>query len=501
MKPALWAEIHRLREFERLSIRGIARRLHCARKTVRQALELENPPLQTRKPSTSIVDPFKPEIERLIARTPELSAVRILEELRKIGYAGEVTLVRNHLREIRPRRGRVYQEVVYEPGQAMQVDWGYAGLVRVGATYRKVWVFVAVLCYSRLAYIRFTLSQSMQCFFRSIRGAVECFGGCPLWIIVDNLKTAVLRGSGRLAVFHPEFEALCAHYRRMRPVACEKADPETKGVVECGVGYVKKNALLGRKEELETFEDYERLAVYWREMVANVRKHATTGERPVDRFEKEREHLRPLPDLLFDTDDIVPVVASSHARVRFDTNRYSVPSRFARKQLTLRADDHSVWVIHGGAEIARHKRSYEKGLIVVAPEHRLDALSQGRRSVVREIEARFDNLGPEAKAFRVALLRAPLKTTVHLKKILELVTLYGKAEVLGAISRALEYGACDAAYVRNLIDQERRRRHLPSPAPITPKRRELLEEVQIEEPDPSDYDHLLERGTDHGTER
>jgi hypothetical protein len=81
---------------------------------------------------------------------------------------------------------------------------------------------------------------------------------------------------------------------------------------------------------------------------------------------------------------------------------------------------------------------------------------------------------------------------VHLRRILGLVRLYGRTEVLSAISRALEFSTFDAAYVLNIIDQERRRRQLPSPLPLTPKRQELIEEIELEEPDPSKYDHLIE---------
>jgi len=88
------------------------------------------------------------KIDALLAKYPELSAVRIREEIARgpDGYTGSVSVVRRYLRKVRPARGRVYQEVHYEPAQAMQVDWGECGRVRIGATTRKVSVFVAVLC-------------------------------------------------------------------------------------------------------------------------------------------------------------------------------------------------------------------------------------------------------------------------------------------------------------------------------------------------------------------
>ena len=213
--------------------------------------------------------------------------MRIREEIARgpDGYTGSVSVVRRYLRKVRPARGRVYQEVHYEPAQAMQVDWGECGRVRIGNTTRKVSVFVAVLCYSRLIYIEFTLSQRKEEFYRGIVHALEFFGGSPRAIIFDNLKAAVLNGSGRDACLHPEFLALCGYFC-LQPIACERRDPESKGIVEGGVRYVKHNALAGRAEELTRFEDYLALAPRWRDQVANVRLHETTRERPVDRFEQ-----------------------------------------------------------------------------------------------------------------------------------------------------------------------------------------------------------------------
>lgn len=491
MKPGVWAEIHRLREFERLSGRAIAERLHCGTKTVKKALESADPPSQLRAARQSFLDPYKPQVSQLLAKCPSLSAVRVLEEIKKLGYTGGVSLVRKYLRALRPSRGRVYQEVEYAPGEAMQVDWGDCGRVLVGSASRKIYVFVAVLCFSRLIYIEFALSQAKAMFYRAVVRALGFFGGCPDKVIVDNLKAAVLEGSGRTARFHPEFEALCAYHRRMRPIACESRDPESKGVVEDGVRYVKRNALAGRKEELQRFEDYQKLAEYWPREIANVRLHDTTGEKPVDRLEKERGQLRALPAIPYDTDETVLAVATPHARVRFDTNRYSVPPQYTRKAVVLRASDSEVRILHAGEEVARHRRSFEKHQIIVTPEHRIAALALRTRSSARDIEEEFDALGVEAKAFRLALSQSPVKPRIHLKRLLELARIYSKAEVMSAIEKALHFHACDAAYVENLIEQERRRRRLPSPIPVSPKRKELVEEVRLEEPDPAHYDRFV----------
>jgi transposase len=495
MKVSQWAEIRRLAEIEGLSHRAIARRLRCSFRTVKKALQRTQPPDETRRPLRgSQLDPYKPKIDSLVAQYPELSAVRVREEIARgpDGYRGGLTLVRDYLRKTRPRPSRrVYQEVRYEPGQALQIDWGSCGRVRIGQTWRKVSVFVAVLCHSRLTYIEFCLSQRKAEFYRSLVHALEFFGGSPRQVIFDNLKAAVLNGHGRSACLHPEFLALCGHFY-LQPIACQRRDPESKGGVEAKVRYVKHNCLAGRDQELTCWDDYGRLAVWWRDEVANVRLHATTKQRPIDRYPCERERLRPLPNLPYDTDEVAAVLVSSHARVHFDGNRYSVPPQFVGQTLLLRADEHELCVLQDGTEVARHVRCYERGQLLVQTDHQLAALAERSRLRARDLEMAFDAFGPVAREFHLELRRRPVKTQVHLRKILQLVQLYGRDEVLAALAQAAEYRTFDAAYVETLVLQERRRRELPSPVPLRPKRPELLEETVFDEPDPAIYDRLCD---------
>jgi transposase len=492
MKISLWAEIRRLHEMESLSQRAISQRLHCCRATVTKALAMSRAPDETKRgPRGSILDPYKPKIDALVATSPELSAVRIAEEIGQgpDGYRGGITIVRQYLRQIRPARGRVYQEVAWEPGQAMQVDWGQCGQVQIENTTRKVSVLVAVLCYSRLCYIEFTLSQKKAEFYRAIVHALTFYGGSPRRIIFDNLKAAVLNGSGRNACLHPEFLTLCGHFC-LEPIACARRDPESKGIVENGVRYVKRNALEGRADQLTRWEDYGQLAVSWRNEVANVRVHRTTGERPVDRFGQERPRLRALPCVPFDTDEIVSTAATPGALVRFEGNRYSVPADMARKPLILRVSATKLRISYEGQEVAVHQRSYGRGQPITDPEHQLQALRLRRRARAHHLEAAFDALGELAREFHLKLQGRPVKTTRHLRRLLDLVRIYGRAEVLQAMARAVEYQTYDAAYVETILLQERRRRELPSPTPLCPRRRELIDEIDLEEPDPAVYDRL-----------
>ena len=491
MKVELWAEIRRLKEIEKLSGRAIASRLRCCAKTVRKALSHDwTPPVDQAR--TPVLLPFQSKIDELIQRYPQLSAVRVREEISKgpEGYPGSVYPVRRHLRRIRPAHGRVYQEVCYAPGEALQVDWGTCGQIEIGATVRTVYAFIAVLCYSRLCFLKFSLSQNAPCFYRALVEALTFFGGLTQKLIFDNLKPAVLDGHGRQARLHPRFLALCGHYC-LQPIACQRRDPESKGVVEASIRYVKHNALQGRDEQLRTWDGYLQLAAYWRDQVANKRLHETTRERPCDRFLREKPALRPLPEFPFDTDEDFPTLVSGHCRVRFDANRYSVPPEYRGKTVAVRANDQAVWVLFDGKEIARHRRCYEKRQILLLPEHQLAALQHRHRTRATQNESEFDALGPVARAFHLKLLTVPVKKSLHLRKLLALVRLYGRHEVLTALRIALEAQTYDAASVENILHQQRRRRQLPSPVPVRPQRRELIDDIDLPTPDPATYDSLF----------
>ena len=111
-----------------------------------------------------------------------------------------------------------------------------------------------------------------------------------------------------------------------------------------------------------------------------MRIHETTRERPIDRFEQERSLLRPLPAIPFDTDEVVPAVVSPHARIAFDGNRYSAPPQFVRRPVTIRANRDELRMLHEGQVVAQHVRCYQRGQLIVLPEHRLAALTLRQRS-------------------------------------------------------------------------------------------------------------------------
>ena len=178
-----------------------------------------------------------------------------------------------------------------------------------------------------------------------------------------------------------------------------------------------------------------------------------------------------------------------------------MPPHLVRQTVTIRADGHEVRILHQGQVVAQHARCYQRRQLIVLPEHRLAALTMSRRSRSSALEQAFDALGPEARQFHLGLKRQPVKTGVHLRRLLGLARVYGSTEVLSAIAKALEFATYDAAYVENLLLAERRRRQLPTPTLPTPQRRELIDDIELEPADPAVYDRFCNTTDEdsHGT--
>jgi transposase len=392
---------------------------------------------------------------------PDLSAVRLFEELQTRGYKGGIAILRRYVAQVRhPRARKAYLRVEVEPGEQAQVDWGSFGHFRFGQSQRPVSAFVMVLSWSRAMYVDFSLDQQMETFLRMHCRALEFFGGVPKRILYDNLKSVVLHHIGSTIQFNPRFLQLAGHYL-FETVAAPVRYPEAKGKVENSIKYVRHSFFYGRS--FSSIEDLRAQAAAWRDQIANERLHGTTHERPADRLLVERKSLRDLPERAFECDLVVPCIVSKECRVRLDTNTYSVPHRYVGQTVHVRADDSTVRVICDGNEIARHARSWDRRRAIEDPAH-IDALLERKKSALApKRKERIAALGPECRLYLQEIARRRIHLDNEIRKLMRLWTLYGQDDLILGIQKALQTRAFGANYVRALIDQDRFSRGLSEP--------------------------------------
>jgi transposase len=360
-----------------LTITQTARVLGLHPQTISKWVRIEQYRPRRSAPRKKLLDAYKPLIVRWLDAHP-LSAQQVFQRLREAGFTGGHTVVADYVRQIRPRRALAFLRLSFAPSECAQVDWGEYGSIAVGSTRRRLSFFVMVLCYSRLMYVEFTVSQTMEHFLACHENAWTAFGGVVSRVMVDNLKSAVLqRLAGTALVFNARYLDYARH-AGFTISPCNVAAGWEKGRVESGVGYVKKNFLNGL--ELADFSAVNPAARVWLDTIANVRLHGETHRRPIDLFEEERGKLRALNPSPYDVARLFTVRASSQFRIRLDTNRYSVPAEYASARVTVKAYPDRVLICREDALIARHRRSYDRRQDIEDPDHPKALLAQRRNA-------------------------------------------------------------------------------------------------------------------------
>ena len=437
------------------------------------------------------LDAYKGLIVRWLDTHP-YSAQQIFQRLREAGFVGGITIVKDYVHRIRPRHQEAFLKLDFAPGETAQVDWGEFGTIGVGSTRRRLSFFLMVLCYSRRMYLEFTVSQTMEFFLSCHENAFGAFGGVPSQVMVDNLKSAVLqRMIGAAPVFNPKYLDFSRHWGfEIKP--CNVRSGNEKGRVENGVGYVKKNFLAGL--ELPDFAALQPAATLWMDTVANVRTHESTHQRPIDRFEDERAHLRSLNPAGFDLARVSTVRATKQFRVPLDTNHYSVPARYAGQRLLLKAYADRVCIYEHDQLVARHVRSMDRHKDVDDPEHERQLLVQRKSAREQRLVVQFLAISPRAQAYREGLEAKRVNARVHLRKILALLELHGKQAVARALDDGLELQAFSAGYIAHILSARRRIGEAPAALQLT--RRVDLLDMELPEPDLSIYDRDEGDGND-----
>jgi transposase len=460
----------------------IARELQLHVQTVRLWLARENYRRSGGTQRASKLDAHKGAIVRWLDAHP-YSATQLFHKLREQGYAGGYSILKEYVRRIRPSRTEAFLTLRFAPGQCAQVDWGSCGAVRVGETRRALSFFVLVLGFSRWLYVEFTLGQSQEWWLGCHQRAFEKLGGVPRELMIDNCKTAVLAHvPGTAPVFNPHYLDFARHHG-FAIKACGPAHPQSKGMVENAVGYVKKNFLAGRT--INRFEELAPAVSLWLESVANVRAHGETRTRPVDRLTEERAHLLALHPQPYAAVQTRSVRASRRCRVTIDTNRYSVPARHAGALLTLQLSSEHVRLYADTTLVAEHLRSYARRAELENPDHVRELEERKRAGARQRLLQRFLDLTPAAGPYHRALAERRLNAGHHLARILELLPTYGETAVGAAIENAHQLGAYSSDYIINLLEQHTRR--LPQAGPLHLTRAPEALDLELCAPDLTPY--------------
>lgn len=376
-----WEEIRRLYYQERRPIATIARQLDLDRKTVRRCVREVSwqPYRRTAREDTLLAA----HAAWLRERAPAVAySARILyQELRRShGYRGGYDTVKRFvapLRELALADGLTQTRFETAPGHQSQVDWGE---VRVTLRHGpgKLRIFVLTLGFSRRGFYWAFPDEQMSQFLEAHERAFAHFGGLTREHLYDRARTVCYPNSEGRVVWNPTFKAF-AEYWGFEPRLCRAYRAQTKGKVESGVKYVKRNFMPGRA--FIDIVDFQEQLTEWNATIADARLHGTTHEVPLERFSREQAHLLPAyrhPSFL--TDAKVSRIVAGDWLVAFRTNRYSVPCRLIGATVEVQAREGEVQICHRGEPVARHVLLAGSHQLAIHPEHSPGAVSRNART-------------------------------------------------------------------------------------------------------------------------
>lgn len=375
-----WEEIRRLYFQERRTIAAIARQLDLDRKTVRRCVRQVafQPYRRAAREDTLLTE--HAEWLRSRASAVGYSARILYQELRRQrGFRGGYDTVK---RFVAPLRDEATADALTQtrfetaPGHQSQVDWGEVRVaLRQGR--QRLHIFVLTLGFSRRSFYWACPDQRLSQFLEAHERAFAHFGGLTREHLYDRPRTVCQPGSDGRVVWNTTFKAFADHWG-FEPRLCRAYRAQTKGKVESGVKYVKRNFLPGRCFVDAT--DFQEQLSEWTTGIADQRVHGTTHEVPAERFRRELEHLLPThrqPSFLAEAR--VSRIVAEDWLVAFRTNRYSVPCRLIGATVEVQARDGELQIFHRGEPVARHPLLTGQHQLAIHPEHGPGAAARNAR--------------------------------------------------------------------------------------------------------------------------
>jgi transposase len=485
-------EIHRFKNAG-YSARQIAREMRLGRDTVKKYLENPEVTVVAKKPKVSKLTTYCDLIDSLLSEYPLIQAPVVLQRIQERGFDGRITIVRDYLRKRREKALKNRQAFIrFEsaPGKQMQIDWGHFDALTYGAAKRKLYALAVIESYSRMLYVQFTHSQRQEVLHQALLNAFRFFGTSPEEIVVDNMLTAVTERCGRVIRFNDAFLDFLRPFKIV-PVACNIRSPQEKGKIERSIQYIRRNFWPART--FADLMDVQNQVNQWRDTVANVRIHQTTGEKPQDRFAKVIS--RPLPEGLPDCRETETVLVHKDFAVIFDGNQYTAPPWTVGKHLILKADFNTVTLYHLEKQMTAHFRSWERKQRIELPAHR-EQVKKLQNKLWRQRDiALLSSLCPEAVDYlsAIAAARQPVQKTAAI--LLTLKDEYGEAALICAIRKAMAHKAYGAEYIRNILLQESTPKKQHPPVKL---KNDALNNIRLSAPSLAEYDaYILKRRRDH----
>ena len=398
-----WEQMHRLKAAG-MTVSGVARATGLDRKSVRRCLRQVRWQAY-RRPARreGLLDAHRAWLVERAAQVGYSARILYQELCAQRGFEGGYGTVRDAVRPLRLETAAASLtqcRFETEPAEQAQADWGQVRVL-LGSQFVEVHIFVMTLGYSRRGWAEGYEHERMESLLSAHEHGFEHFGGVTREILYDRMRTVIQGEREGKKRWNPTFAAFAQHWG-FEPRVCRPYRAQTKGKVESGVKYVKRNFLPGRV--FRDLEDFNAQLATWQAEVADLRIHGTTHEPPIERFKREANALTPLAGRagFFAAMPRSRVVADDWL-VTIDTNRYSVPWRLIGATVEVFRVGGDWLMRHRGAVVAEHAVLEGRYELSVKPEHGPGAVARNARTRYAET-TRLVSLEPAAVGERLSVV-------------------------------------------------------------------------------------------------
>lgn len=488
-----WIEIRRRVLNQEISQRQACREYGLHWQTLKKILSQPVPPEKRLPgpPRASKLDRFRPVIvaildaDKVTHRKQRHTAWRIYERLKaEHGYDGGYTIVKDAIRDLKLSRREVFLPLKHDPGEA-QVDFGYC-YVDIAGEPQQVAIFVLSLPYCDAVYCQVFPRECSEVFLEGHVRAFRFFGGVPRRISYDNTKVAVAKIVGsRERERTKEFQRLVGHFL-LEPHFCLVRRPNEKGHVERLVDYARRRSLvpIPQVRSLEELNQY--LESWCRKDLEQTARKQSVPKRA--RLIDDQAAFLPLPEPDFESRRVVPGQADSLSLVTFDRNQYSVPTRYAHRDVIVVAGIEELKIIFEDRLIAQHARCWDRDQTFFEPVHYLELLERkpggfdfAKPLVGWELPVSFGILRRQLEADLGS------RGTREFIKVLRLLERHALSVLKAAVETALELGTTSADAVRLIVEA---RQEVPIGL-FSLEGRPQLKLVRVEQTNVAAYQSLL----------
>ena len=339
-----------------------------------------------------------------------------------------------------------------KPGEEVQLDFGYLGMIPDGDRRRKLHALVFTAVFSRYCFVFLTFSQTTQAVIAGCEAAWAFFGGMFTVLVPDNLKPVVDQAD-RL---DPGWNREWLEYMQARGLAADPArvrSPQDKGRVESGVKFAQRSFFAG--EQFAGIADAQRRAAQWCRTRAGMRVHGTTRQRPAEVFAQlEAPALLPAPEQPYRVPAWSEAKVQRDFHVRAQNAFYSVPHRLIGQQVSVRADGTLVKIYHRGQVIRTHPQQPAGGRVSDPADFPPGTDIYARRDVdklAKMAAARGEAIG----IYAARILDTPLPWT-RMRAVYALIGLartYGSDPVEQACAAALELDVISVGKIKSIVEK------------------------------------------------